>query len=602
MAHDADRPRFTLVRAWVGPMLGSLFASLAIVLTACGSDGPTAVPINTTTVRIDVAPSLLSTQGVAPDFGAVVESVDRYDVSLTREGYDERALSLSEAGSAEFARVGYGAWHVAVVAFAGDRIVARGDTQLDVSAEQASTIVQPAFLSEGEGTLELTLIHPPDSDVDDVQATLAPLDEPADVTALTLTTGTSQVGWNGTRPAGRYLFIAELLDADDVALATVTESVDVFGNLTSRGTIEVEATDLNGPPSAPTDLVASQDDGTDDVTMTWTDVSHLETAYEVERSDDDGSTWTQLQGAQQGTPLPASSIQYTDEDLAEGTYRYRVRAVNGFGSSAWATAGPVTVVLLVANDDLLGATSWDAYPGIDLTVDASVLLSNDEVRYDGATASIVGVGGAENGSVQLDGDQIVFTPDSAGASASFDYTARIVVDGEGIEDTATVTIEQVKEIPPVVAENDGPYDVVEGGTVALDIGADLMANDIAGGRATRLRRSRQRHLDRRHGRAGRRRSERDVDRNGGCAAASFEYRVKDGFGTTGTATVTLNVTLAPIDAFVFADARTSASSRARVRTAHLQGCLRHVAPSERRRTTTRHPPTAVERRRVGPTR
>ncbi len=68
---------------------------------------------------------------------------------------------------------------------------------------------------------------------------------------------------------------------------------------------------------------------------------------------------------------------------------------------------------------------------------ADALLANDS-DSDGDALSIIGVGNAVNGTVELNGDgDVIFTPDS-GFSGSFDYT---ISDGQaGHESTATATV------------------------------------------------------------------------------------------------------------------------------------------------------------------
>jgi hypothetical protein len=538
--------------AWPDTLLPRLLvlvtATLALLLTGCGPDRPASRSDGMADVRVDVVPAVLSTQGIAPDFGAVVDAIEGYEVSLVREGYDQRTRTLAQPGSASFTRVGYGTWSVTVVARAEDTVVARGSAQLSVTSEEASATVQTTFLSEGEGALDLHLAHPADRGVARVEASLAPIDEPGSAEVLIMSASDDGVGWAGSRPAGTYLWIARLLDEDDVLLATVTQSVDVFGNLTSAGTVELTAADLNGPPRTPADLAAVQT--WDDVELTWTDEAHVETAYEIERSHDGGSTWTVLAGVGEGTALSAGTVEYIDAELDEGAFAYRVRAVNAFGASAWSTVD-IDVVLLVANDDLLDDDTWDVYPGIDVPLDASRLLANDEVRVDGGVATIVGVGDAEGGSVRLDGDQVVFTASESavGGPASFAYTTRI--DGTLVEDAAHVTIEVVREIPPVVANDDGPFQVVEGGTLQLDVSDDVLANDEAGVAPLEFL-----GVEATAGVTVVQNGDAlDVTSTGIAGETTwFEYRVEDDLGTQATARVTFDVTLPPVEAFVYADA------------------------------------------------
>src|SRR5690606_28973897 len=120
-------------------------------------------------------------------------------------------------------------------------------------------------------------------------------------------------------------------------------------------------------------------------------------------------------------------------------------------------------------------------------------------------------------------------------------------------DGGTVTVTGALEValPTLTANDDGPYDIVEGGSTQLSI-AGLRANDVYssaflvwdfGGIVTT------------HGVS--------VTRNGDTLnvtstgqredGAWFTYRIVDELGTESEATVTFDVTLPPVDAIVFDD-------------------------------------------------
>ncbi len=64
--------------------------------------------------------------------------------------------------------------------------------------------------------------------------------------------------------------------------------------------------------------------------LSWIDVALDEVSYVVERSSDDGATYSILE------TLAANSISYTDSTANAGAiYYYRVKATNAFGSSAY---------------------------------------------------------------------------------------------------------------------------------------------------------------------------------------------------------------------------------------------------------------------------
>lgn len=84
---------------------------------------------------------------------------------------------------------------------------------------------------------------------------------------------------------------------------------------------------LSLPPSSPTNLVVAMS-GTA-VQLTWTDTATDEAAYGVQRSVDNGASWTQI------ATLAPNSTSYLDSTVAPSTtYGYRVVASNSNGPSA----------------------------------------------------------------------------------------------------------------------------------------------------------------------------------------------------------------------------------------------------------------------------
>ena len=111
-------------------------------------------------------------------------------------------------------------------------------------------------------------------------------------------------------------------------------------SVSNVATVQVGAT--QGVPASPTNLTATLQAGPR-VSLTWRDNATNETGFFIERSTDNGATWTQV-----GT-APArnntGNVTYVDTTVVAGnSYFYRVAAVNGTGPSAYATlAAPVVV-------------------------------------------------------------------------------------------------------------------------------------------------------------------------------------------------------------------------------------------------------------------
>lgn len=91
------------------------------------------------------------------------------------------------------------------------------------------------------------------------------------------------------------------------------------------------------------------------VTLAWKDESDNEEHFQIERSEDGGWTWNGLR------TLSPNSEHYVDEPLSpSGAYRYRVRALNSAGSSAWsnevATHTPASPGVIIVESEALGST------------------------------------------------------------------------------------------------------------------------------------------------------------------------------------------------------------------------------------------------------
>jgi fibronectin type 3 domain-containing protein len=113
--------------------------------------------------------------------------------------------------------------------------------------------------------------------------------------------------------------------------------VAVWGPVSSA---ESNVVALTTAPATPTGLTASVVPSTDTVSLAWT-ASPGTTAYHIERSQDNGSTFTEIAGNVQGAGYSDSTV------IANVTYIYRVRAErNGAFSGYSANSGTLTPPLV----------------------------------------------------------------------------------------------------------------------------------------------------------------------------------------------------------------------------------------------------------------
>lgn len=108
-----------------------------------------------------------------------------------------------------------------------------------------------------------------------------------------------------------------------------------------------------GPPAAPSSLTATTS-GAGSIDLAWTDNSDDEDYFEIERSPDGSTGWTQV--AVVGTGVTT----HTDMGLANGTeYFYRVRAVNSIGESSYSNTDSATTTANTLLDDLIAHWPFD---------------------------------------------------------------------------------------------------------------------------------------------------------------------------------------------------------------------------------------------------
>ncbi|MCB0119542.1 MAG: hypothetical protein KDD72_10975, partial [Anaerolineales bacterium] len=121
--------------------------------------------------------------------------------------------------------------------------------------------------------------------------------------------------------------------------ASIASSIGTFNGTLTNGPQWVPGAPFNiviGAPTAPSGLNANATTGTN-IDLTWTDNSNNETSFEVERGSDAAGPFSAL------TSVAANVTSYPDGTVLPLTqYCYRVRAVNGGGSSAYSNVACAT--------------------------------------------------------------------------------------------------------------------------------------------------------------------------------------------------------------------------------------------------------------------
>ncbi|MBI5442182.1 MAG: multicopper oxidase domain-containing protein, partial [Deltaproteobacteria bacterium] len=145
---------------------------------------------------------------------------------------------------------------------------------------------------------------------------------------------------------------ADVVSYTDAPLATGSYQYRISAVNTAGASSEAASNvvDVLAPPLAPTNLVATVQDGPQ-VLLTWTDNSTDETQFAVYRSVN-GAGFEVL------AAVAADSVTYTDTTVASGSsYQYQVTAVNAAGPSASAVSNTVSVVATLPAPTDLVATS-----------------------------------------------------------------------------------------------------------------------------------------------------------------------------------------------------------------------------------------------------
>ena len=299
---------------------------------------------------------------------------------------------------------------------------------------------------------------------------------------------------------------------------------DGFGGFdTATVTINVTA---NTAPVAQDDTAVTTEDAT----------LPIQIAALFNDSDPDGDAITVLsftQG-QHGTVTAGANLAYqpTDPNF-NGTDSFTYTIIDAFGATATAT---VNVTVLPTND---APVANDDFVIIDEDA-APILISplGNDTDIDGDTLTLLSITSVANGTVQQNGNQVLYVPD-ANFNGSDQFTYQMFDQG-GVVRTATVfiTVNPANDEPVAV---DDVYSVRSGEVLEI-LAPGFLGNDAdPDGDAIALAAI----IDRPTNGTFSVSNSGDfvyTPNAGFTGTDSFTYRIRDGFGGFDTATVTINVT------------------------------------------------------------
>ncbi len=240
--------------------------------------------------------------------------------------------SITTTGSTVNTDLTEGTWNITVSGMteelgAGD-VVARGIVSVSITTgSTTSTSVNLSPLTVGTGNVDITISWPVSENIDETSTIL--------FNSTVYAMGDSETVFNGTERtisfsieniiSGNYYFFA-YLNQSGTTQVTVTESIQVFDNLSSSALIVLYTDDFNQPPEASTLLAPVE--GDNEITLTWENSSSVITGFSIERSESEFSGYSET-----GT-TDGATLTYTDITVVAGTaYFYRVIASNSVGDS-----------------------------------------------------------------------------------------------------------------------------------------------------------------------------------------------------------------------------------------------------------------------------
>jgi hypothetical protein len=311
--------------------------------------------------------------------GAIVE----YAISFSGpEPADPATIGKAEFLAKGFTQAGLavGDWTVVVQGLneAGDS-VAEGSASVTVTAGgtvAANVTLQAAISSGGEGSLDLTLDWTDTgiTSVTSIVGRIAFEDEAETSIAWEFASGGTTASYSATLPSGTYLVSADLM-AGSVLLASFSEAVHIYDNAPTVATATLGSGDFNASPSAPTGVAASGGAEAGFILVSWTDASKVETHFVVERKAEGEAEFSVA-----ASSVRASSTSWKDLSSEAGIgYYYRVKAVNNFGSSAYAEAAATASWTQTESSNSITSFSF-AHPSL-YDVSAEILEGDNVISF-----------------------------------------------------------------------------------------------------------------------------------------------------------------------------------------------------------------------------
>lgn len=244
-------------------------------------------------------------------------------------------------------------------------------------------------------------------------------------------------------------------NADFFGTETLTYTLEDGNGASNTATLKITVNEINSVPTAQTDTVEVDEEGTVLINVLQNDTDE----------NGDALTLVSVTTPENGvTVIENNQVRYTPDYNFSGADTFTYTLSDGRGGTA---SGTVNVSVKPTNDDPVARTDSASTPE-----DTAVLidvLSND-TDIDGDTLTILSAGSVLHGTVAIEENKLRYTPNANFVgSDTISYT---VSDGKGGTDTQTA---QVNVLPV----EDDPIAVDDTATVEMNgvVTIDVLAND-----------------------------------------------------------------------------------------------------------------------------
>ncbi len=311
-------------------------AGLAIVLALASCPVHPRGGIGSLTLALDDPESGAKT--IAPPVDMVSAS---FDIALTGPG-DPVSVTGHTGTSIQFPSLEAGLWTIEVLARnATGSAILEGSAEVSVDPSSNASATVTLAPVDGQGALAIGISWPAGIvSSPSVSGSIGRMGEtPTPVTPDLSGDGRSATLAIASIDSGYHVLSLELRDGA-TALCRIMESVRIVAGATTTASFALQASDINGVPSAASSLTVTMV-STSSLSVTWQDNSYNEAGFRLQRSTD-GSAWSDI------AALPYDTRSAADSGLQPNTrYYYRVIAFNAYGESA-STAASGTTDMLIA--------------------------------------------------------------------------------------------------------------------------------------------------------------------------------------------------------------------------------------------------------------